>query len=217
MKNKNTLDFFQKMADDNPDEKSVKINKTNDFTDFDAKLILQYAKSNSKILDLASGTGLIINKIYKKVKKIIAIEAFPEFSKFITTSPKIDVINLDISHYTTKGKFDLITMFGIVQYFNEEEIKRIYLKYRANLKAKGKLIVKGQFGVHEDVLISGYSKELKTNYYSHYRQLAREIVILKQLGYKNIKSIDIYPPECNRWDNTHFYAIVAEKDSTIDL
>ena len=31
------------------------------------------------------------------------------------------------------------------------------------------------------------------------------------IGYKNIEIVDIYPPEANRWDNTHFYSIVAEK------
>ena len=33
----------------------------------------------------------------------------------------------------------------------------------------------------------------------------------KEIGFKNIEKFDIYPPEANRWNNTHFYAIIAEK------
>lgn len=210
MKNKNSLEFFKNLAQNNPDEKSVKIQKTNDFSKYDANLILKYSNKNSKILDLASGSGLILNKIYKNIKYITAVEAFKEFSKFIKKTKKITVINKNICNFSTKDKFDLITMFGIVQYFNKEEIIKIYQKYKKYLTKNGKLIIKGQFGVENNVVVSGYSDELKTNYYSQYRYLNKEINILKKIGYKNINIIDIYPPECNRWKNTHFYAIIAE-------
>lgn len=211
MKNKNTLDFFQNMASNNPDEKSVKITKKSDFTQIDSNFILNYSNKNTEILDLASGSGLTVNKIFKKIKHITAVELFPEFSKFIKKSKKITIINKNISSFSTDKIFDLITMFGIVQYFNQNEIIKIYTKYKKNLKKNGLLIIKGQFGVKEDVVISGYSNELKTNYYSQYRHIKKEIKILNKIGYKNIEIIDIYPPECNRWKNTHFYAIVATK------
>jgi hypothetical protein len=100
-------------------------------------------------------------------------------------------------------------MFGVAQYFNEDEILGIYKKYYSNLKENGKMLIKNQFGVNEDVLVSGYSEELKTDYYSQYRHIDKEVDILKKVGFKNVEVIDIYPPECNRWENTHFYAIVA--------
>lgn len=102
-------------------------------------------------------------------------------------------------------------MFGIVQYFNESEIIKIYEKYFNNLKENGTTIIKNQFGVNEDVLVSGYSKELKKNYYSQYRHIDKEVKILENIGYKNIEVIDICPPQCNRWENTHFWAIVCKK------
>ncbi len=211
MKNKNTLTFFQNMADNNPDEKSTKIIATNDFTDLDSKFILKYANKQSEILDLASGSGLIVNKIYKKVKHITAVEVFLQFSKFITKSKKVSIINEDITLFSTKKFFDLITMFGIVQYFNEKEIIKIYTQYRKNLKSNGKIIIKGQFGVKKDVIIEGFSQELKTDYYSEYRYINKEVDILDKIGFKKIKVVDIYPAKFNRWNNTHFYAIVAEK------
>jgi len=209
MENKNSLAFFTNMAKNNPDKKSVKITKVSDFTEIDAAFILKYVNKDATMLDLASGSGLILNKIYDKVKRIIAVEAFEQFSKFIIKTDKITVVNQDISTFHTKDTFDLITMFGIVQYFNTDEIKIIYTKYSKNVKKKGKLIVKGQFGVKDDVLVSGYSDELETNYYSQYRYIDKEVNILKEVGFINIQLVDIYPPECNRWDNTHFYAITA--------
>lgn len=50
-----------------------------------------------------------------------------------------------------------------------------------------------------------------TTIFASYRHIDKETLLLENIGYKNIKVVDIYPPEANRWDNTHFYAIVAEK------
>jgi len=210
MENKNSLNFFAQMAENNPNEKSVKITASSDFSDKDAAFLLNFVNKNSEILDLASGTGLIINKIFNYVKHITAIEAFPEFTGFIELSDKITIVNEDISLFLTPKKFDFITMFGVSQYFNEAEISNIYEKYFLMLKTDGKLIIKNQFGINEDVLISGYSEELKVDYYSEYRHIDKEVKILEKIGFTNVDVIDIYPPECNRWGNTHFYAIVAD-------
>lgn len=211
MQNKQALEYWQTMASSNPDEKVAKVNAVNDYTGIDANFILKYADQDSEILDLASGTGLTINKLYDKVGHIDAVELFPDFSKFIKATPKITVFNQDISQYQTDKQYDIITMFGVVSYFNKDEIEQIYRKYLDLLKPTGKLIIKNQFGVREDVDVSGYSEELKRNYFSQYRHLDIEVEILKKTGFGNIEIIDIYPPECNRWDNTHFYALIANK------
>ena len=77
------------------------------------------------------------------------------------------------------------------------------------MKHDGKIIIKNQFGIEQDVTVEGYSQEQKTEYYAQYRQINKEVSILSNIGYKNIEVFDIYPPECNRWQNTHFYAIVG--------
>lgn len=211
MVNQKAVEYWSKMATNNPTETTIKVNKVNDFTQIDADFILKYSNKSTRILDLASGTGLTINKIYSSVAHITAIEVFEEFSKFIAKTEKINVVNQNILSFNTANKFNLITMFGIVSYFNEEEIKTVYSKYLNFLSSDGKIIIKNQFGVKEDVLVDGYSNELKTYYFSHYRHLEKEIKILNNLGLTNIEVIDIYPSECNRWDNTHFYAIIAQK------
>jgi cyclopropane fatty-acyl-phospholipid synthase-like methyltransferase len=210
MEHTQAIDYWEGLAQNNPDEKSVKVNSFNDFTAIDAEFILKHADTNSSVLDLASGTGLVIGKYFDKVAHVDAVELFPEFSKFIVQSPNIDVYNESIEDFDPTKEYDLILMFGIVQYFNESEIRRIYAKYKKFLKASGKLIIKNQFGVNEDVTVTGMSEELNKPYYSQYRHLAKEVELLKSLGFQSVQTFDIYPPEANRWDNTHFYAITAD-------
>jgi SAM-dependent methyltransferase len=211
MKNEDTLKFFQQMADTSNSPNSVKLAKNSDFSHLDAAFIMKYADENSTILDLASGTGLIINKIFDKTGHITAVEPMEGFTKFIAKTDKINVIHENIFNYKNEKLFDLITLFGIMHYFNEIEATKIYEKYFNYLDLGAKIIVKNQFGVKEDVLVSGYSEELKSNYYANYRHIDKEVQIMENIGYKNIEVIDLYPAECNRWENTHFLAIVAAK------
>ncbi len=211
MDNSQSKNFFANMAKNQPSQKSVKINSFNDYTQFDVDFILKYANEDTSILDIASGTGLVVNKLYTKVKSIVAVELFQDFSKYIADVPNVKIVNQDAMQFTTESTFDLVTMFGIMQYFNEEESRELYKKYFKYVKDGGILITKGQLGEKEDVTVSGYSDELKTNYYSQYRFKEKEMEMIKDAGFINPQIFDIYPPECNRWENTHFYAIVAAK------
>ena len=208
--NEKSLAFFERMANDpNSNQNSVKMAKNSDFSKIDAEFILKYAPQNASLLDLGSGTGLIVNKIYNQIAKIVAVEPFQKFSNYIIKAPNIEIINKTFDQFDTDEQFDLITSFGVLFYFNKEEATQIYKKYYKNLKKNGALIVKNQFSVKETVTIAGYSEELKQDYFAQYRYLKEEIELLKECGYQNVESFDIYPPECNRWENTHFYALVA--------
>lgn len=211
MGNKQAIDYFQDLSSQAIDITATKINKCNDFSDMDSKFILKYANEDSVVLDVATGTGITLNKYYSKVKKVVALEKFEGFSKFIVSSPTVEIVNEDMFNYETGEKFDIITLFGIMHYVSCSEAEIIYKKMFGFLKPDGKLLIKQQFGVEDDVIINGYSEELKKDYYSEYRHIDKEVALLESLGYKNTEVIDIYPPEANRWDNTHFYAIVASK------
>jgi len=211
MENRKALDFFRKMAATNNEENSVKLANNSDFTTLDAEFILKYVNSSTHILDLGAGTGLVVNKIYDKVEHIVAVEPFANFAKHIVQSNNITIVNETILNFLPSKQFDIITIFAVMHYFNEKEAIEIYERYYPCLKYGGKLIIKNQFGVSHDVLVDGYSEEQKSDYFAQYRHLQKEIEILDKIGYKNIEPFDIYPPECSRWNNTHFYAIVAEK------
>ena len=212
MENKDAFHFFKLMSQNSNDPKSVKLANASDFSQMDADFIMKYANKESVILDLGSGTELIVNKIYNKVNAITAVEPFPEFTKFILPSENITVVNQTFADFEiTHSDYDLVTIFGTMHYFNEKEATAIYKKFYDALKKGGKLIVKNQFGVKEDVVVEGYSEEQQCNYYAQYRHLDKEVKCLEDIGYQDLSVHDIYPASCNRWENTHFYAIVANK------
>lgn len=190
---------------------ACKFNSANDHSHMDADFILQFAHASSSILDLGSGTGGIVNKIYDKVGGIVCVDAFAEFTKHIVSAANVQIKNATIADFECDTKFDLITMFGIMHYFSGSEANDIYRKYFRCLKDGGRMIVKNQFGVNEDVDVDGYSEEMQCNYYSQYRHLPKECAMLEQVGFRHVAAHDIYPAHCNRWNNTHFYAIVAQK------
>lgn len=209
MKHSDAIQYWNKLAKSNPDILTAKVNPINDFTTIDAEFIKTHTSGTSAVLDLASGTGLTINKYYNAVDHVDAVEKFSELSKFTIQASNVNVTNKDILDYEPVREYDVILMFGIVQYFNELEIRGLYKKYKSALKPGGKLLVKNQFGVNSDVEVSGESEELHKEYVSQYRHIEKEEHILKSVGYKILDRVDIYPPEANRWENTHFYAIIA--------
>ena len=208
--NKNIDDYYNRMA------KKVKTpfeirNKSKDFSQYDVTLMRRISNPNKTLLDLGAGTGLLVNNLEKDFKKIVAVEKYADFSKFIHQSEVISVINMDLLELKIDEAFDYVSLFGIMNFFNHAETKHIYEKVGKILKNDGTLIVKNQMGVAEDIIVDDYSEELNTYYYSMYRQVDEEINLLNEIGFSNIEKIDIYPPEFNRWSNTHFYALICRK------
>lgn len=206
--NEKALEFFKALSK-GAKEDSVKLAAKTDFSDLDTKFILKYANNKSHILDLGSGSGLIVNKIYPYIEKIVCVDKFKEFTKFIVKNERILIYNEDLFDFNTQERFDIVSAFGVMHYMNEEQSERIYRKYHTFLKPEGVFIIKNQFGINETINVSGYSQEQKRDYYSQYRWIEREKEILTSLGYRIAEVCDIYPKKANRWDNTHFYAIAA--------
>lgn len=212
MNNNNALSFYDKLSQNIKSPLDTR-NKAKDFSYYDHKLVKKFSNKNYSLLDLGSGTGLLINSLINDFKYIIAVEKYPEFSKFITNNHNLMVINMDLLNiYNLRGTFNIISLFGVMNYFNYEEAKLIYSHILELMDDTSTLIIKNQMGVNEDVTINGFSQELGTNYYSNYRYLQNEIDLLVSLGFKVKEVIDIYPPEFNRWDNTKFYALICSKN-----
>jgi len=188
-------------------------NKAKDFSKFDIEFVKKYSGKDLSLLDFGSGTGLLINNIANYFKEIVVVEKYKKFSDFIIKSSNIDIINCDILNFSIDRYFDLITIFGVMNYFNSIEAEKIYSSVFEILKHGQLMLVKHQMGVNENVVIDGYSQELKTDYYSEYRWLNNEMQLITNAGFSIIETVDIYPEEFNRWSNTHFYALVCEKRS----
>ena len=207
--NKQSIAFYKKLARNvnNSNLDCYKFN--NDATKFDIKFIKQYSSLQSNLLDLGSGTGLIVNNLIDDFKSITAIEYFEEFSKYIDNE-KIEIINQDLLKLKLEKQYELITMFGVAHYFNEDESLEIYKKVYDLLKSNSIFILKNQFGLENTKIVTS-SEEVGENYFAQYRQLNYEIDRLKDIGFKEIEVVDIYPKEFNRWEDTHFYALVCRR------
>ncbi len=211
--NKDALSFFTTLASDNPSEKATKFLPQNDASEYDANFILKYADPKSDVLDIGSGTGLLINRVYSAFGNIVCVEPFKEFADYIIKSDNITIEYCDILNFTTKKQFNLITLFGLIQYFSVDESLNIYKKVFQYLEDDGILIIKNQFGVEDTVVVSGYSQELQRDYYAQYRTIEEESALLNKAGFKSIVPYDIYPKAFNRWENTHYYALLVTKSN----
>ena len=211
MQNKDALNFYRDLVKSAKGPTVEKFSSANDNTEIDAQFIKHYCHSRTRLLDLGAGSGLIIKRLVNHVESIVAVEKFEELSSFIVKNPRIKVVTADIAEYEPQQTFNLITLFGVAYHFNKQEISQIYDRAYHWLDERGQLIVKNQFGIKEDVTVNGFSQELNREYYASYRHLAAEIKLLEDAKFKNITTHDIYPPEKNRWDNTHYHALVCTK------
>jgi SAM-dependent methyltransferase len=206
-KNKQSIEFYKSLAINVTDAKILKF--SNDNTHHDVDFIRLFSKRNQSLLDLGSGTGLIINKLTNDFKDITAVELFKEFSDYIN-GDNIKIHNKNLIDFYIEKKFGIATMFGTAHYFNEKESINIYKNIFSMLDDNSVFILKNQFGVEETKTVTG-SKALGKEYFAQYRFIDYEIKRLKSVGFKNIVVHDIYPAKENKWKDTHFYALVCEK------
>lgn len=209
MNSKDALGFFQQIAAEAKDKYAPKLQRFNDRTAIDASFITTYLDADTDMLDMGSGTGLIIEKLYTVPKSITCVEPFENFSKYIVKDPRINVVNATIQEFDTNNKFDVITLFGVMLYLTAEDAQKVYSKVFSMLKPKGILLVKHPFGLEHDVIVNHFSEELGRDYYASYRLLTHEMQLLWNAGFTGIRAYDIYPPEENRWPDTHAFALAA--------
>ena len=207
MNNIDALKFFHNLGKKNATSGAEKNGL--DATSLDAAYLKKYCTKDCCLLDLGSGTGLILQKIVNYVSKIDALEPVASLSSLILTHPNIKIISENVFDYSPIKKYDLITMFGFMHYFESSEASNVYKLCASWLKADGTLIVKNQFGLGAEVVINGFSSSLGSDYFANYRTVESERILLEDSGFKVLSIDDIYPKEFNKWSNTHYYAISA--------
>lgn len=211
MSNKLIHDYYAKLASRIRSPIETR-NKAKDFSKFDIEFMLRHADVEKTLLDLGAGTGLLVNHLIGKFKHIRAVEKYENFSKFIMRHPSVTVTCEDVLAFDTEERYDIVTAFGLLNFFSEAEAKLLLRKMFEFATPSGMAVVKHQMGVNENVLVNGFSEELGQPYYSEYRHVAREKELLMEAGFSHVEVVDIYPTEYNRWPNTHFYALIGTKN-----
>lgn len=188
-------------------------NKRPDTSDIEVNFLSAYLDTTTQILDIGSGTGLIINKLIEKVGHITAVEKFRGFTKHIVDHPNMLVINADLEGFFMRKSFDVILCTGVAQCFPKQTMTSIYEDMFQMLKPGGKMLLRMHCGLQEDVLVNGYSEELQTDYFAEYRQKDKEISLLESIGFTDIEVHDILPDTINVWENTRHFYFVCHKSA----
>ncbi|WMJ73455.1 class I SAM-dependent methyltransferase [Cytophagaceae bacterium ABcell3] len=186
-------------------------NKRVDTTDLELDFLSPFLHQHFELLDIGSGTGLIINKLVDRVKSITAVEKFEGFTRFINCHPNMLVINADLYGFKIRKEFDIALCFGVAQYFVREDMAEIYKNIHSMVKPGGLFFVRMHCGLTEDVCVDGYSTELECQFFAQYRQVDSEMALLQASGFSNIQCFDIYPDTFNVWPNTRHFLFVCSK------
>ena len=206
--NHNALKMFQEMSERSTDPSAIKFSCGTKFLPYDISFLLPYCTSQTNLLDLGSGSGKIVNQLVSHVASITCLEP-TSWRNYIVKDPKVTLVAQPIQDCCFDKQYDLITAFGLFNYFLEAEAACLYPKIRSFCQPNGTLIIKNQFGIHETVTIDGYREDIKQTYFSQYRTLEKEKELLANAGFGSFQVVDIYPKEANIWKNTHFYALVC--------
>lgn len=180
--------------------------------DIDFEFIRQFVASGSRVLDLGAGSCVVAQRLAGVVDQVVAVDKFGSFLQMAEKHPNLILHESDILDYEADEKFDLCLLFGVMNYFDEEESQKIYSKIEDILDDNGVLLIKHQCGVDDDVVVDRFSENLNTEYFAFYRAWAKEKSLLDKY-FDNVEVIDIYPRALNVWENTHFYAFACRKSS----
>jgi SAM-dependent methyltransferase len=183
--------------------------RIDDASDFDFSLVQKLCTPSATVLDLGAGTCHLSIRLSPYAKEIIAVDFIEDFLAKQNLPSNIRTVVSDIGEFETTDTFDIILLFGVLNYFFEDnEVLSLYEKCRSLLNHNGVLIVKHQCGIRKNELIDHYSEELESNYLALYRHVDLDFLLLGKI-FNDVQMIDVYPPRLNRWENTHFYCFVC--------
>jgi 2-polyprenyl-3-methyl-5-hydroxy-6-metoxy-1,4-benzoquinol methylase len=176
----------------------------------DLAFVRRFVRTGCAVLDLGAGSCVLADRLaaLDEVRAVCAVEKFGEFFAKRPPHPKVETHASDVRDFRDPRRFDLVLLFGVMNYFDDPEARAIYDSCRALVAPDGRLLVKHQCGVDADVAVDGFSEELGHRYQALYRARAHEEALLGE-RFTVEEVADVYPAPLNRWANTHFYGFAC--------
>ncbi|MEV2911680.1 class I SAM-dependent methyltransferase [Paenibacillus larvae] len=94
---------------------------------YDVELVKSYLPIGGKVLDLGCGTCTLTNELIPYVSYIRGIDKHYELMRFCKVNENFETLVGDITEYKDEMKYDLILVYGVINYIQEDdEVKQIY-------------------------------------------------------------------------------------------
>lgn len=180
-----------------------------DLSDLNSQLTNQYLQPHFDILDLGCGDGKSNQKL--KFGSLTLVDYIQ--SKNLILNDNSTFVKEDIRNYKTLKKFDLITLYGVANSFNEKEIAAIYHSCYGLLKPNGVLLVKHQCGKQTNIFVDKFSEELQCEYCAYYLSVDTHYRLLRRAGF-DVEIIEPYPKSIDQWNDTTYKAFVCKNNLT---
>lgn len=174
---------------------------------FDLELARRFCRPGARVLDLGAGTCTLSAPLLDEVDRVVAVDKFVGFLEMAPEHPRLETVAADVAGFTMDATFDLILLFGVANFLTVAEETDLYRECATMLAPNGVFVAKNQCGVDKEVVVDRYSEELGAHYHARYP--ARDEQLQRLEEFFAVDVIDIYPPEINRWADTHFYAFVC--------
>lgn len=158
----------------------------------------------ARILDLGSGHGNLSRTLCRPGDTVLAVDREAAYGRAFEGTPH-RFINSPIGDFETSDSFDLILVFGVVTYLEEEEEDRVYSLCKQHA---GIAVVKNQCSrSSREVVVNGYSTALQSDYSARYPAPDAQLASLS----RHFSAIQTkpYPDHFNPWPDTMHVAFIA--------
>jgi len=156
------------------------------------------------ILDLGCGHGALSRAICRDGDQLTGVDQEPGF--FRSFDGHRFVVS-DAQGFDSDDRFDLILLFGVITCVDRDSEKAIYDVCRRLVAAGGQVIVKNQCAYADELVVSGFSEALGTEYSGRYPS-ADSVTTALSARFETVRRVD-YPEEFNPWPNTFHAAFIA--------
>lgn len=175
---------------------------------YDVSFCQKHMIKGGLLLDLGAGSCTLTQQLLPECQAAVAAEKVAGLLAKAPPCPGLTTICTDLNAFESSLLFDTILLFGVVNYLNPNEECALYKKCQRLLRPGGVFIVKNQCGIEQEVVVNKFSEQIGADYHARYPFVQEQMQNLS--AYFAVTCHDIYPPACNPWPNTHFYAFVCQ-------
>lgn len=174
-------------------KKKIEIDKMFDYLDLNEL---------NNFLEVGSGNGRWIFKLYDKVKSVTAVDYCESMVGVVKKKVRnlgidnIHVFNEDAKKFLVDDIFDKILMSGLIMYLNDDSLDALFKNIDMMTRSGSEIIIRDTFGINGRYEINDkYSEALDTNYSAIYRSTNELVSMVKDYGFEFVRKENMFGDE----------------------